>query len=73
MKGRSARKPEKELTPITVYLTAFVLGLIGYFSGEIGLASRPHPLHWVAGAAGIFLGYLLGKFIVRKYGDIFGF
>ena len=73
MKQRKVVKPENELTPITVYVTAFVLGVTGYFLGEMALGGRGHPLHWVAGLAGIFIGYLLGKLIVRKYGDIFGF
>lgn len=73
MKERKSVKLEKELTPITVYVMAFVLGVIGYFFGEFALGSRPHPLHWVVGVVGIFLGYFLGKLVVRKYGDIFGF
>jgi hypothetical protein len=70
---RKTLKPEKELTPITVYVLAFVLGIIGYFFGEIALGRDPHPAHWAAGLAGILIGYLLGKLVVRKYGDIFGF
>ena len=31
MKQRKVVKPENELTPITVYVTTFVLGVIGYF------------------------------------------
>lgn len=66
-------KPEKELTPITVYVSAAGLGIIGYLLGEFVLGSRPHPLHWVAGIGGIGIGYFLGKLLVRRYGDIFGF
>ena len=66
-------KPEKELTPITVYIIAFVVGVTGCLFGEFILGSEPHPLHWISGVAGIFLGYLIGKLVVRKYGDIFGF
>jgi hypothetical protein len=73
MKERKIVNPEKKLTPITVYVLAFVLGIIGYFFGEIALGSNPHPAHWAAGLAGILIGTLLGKLVVRKYGDIFGF
>lgn len=66
-------KPEKELTPITVYVSAAGLGIIGYLIGEFVLSSRPHPLHWVAGATGVGFGYLVGRLVVRRYGDIFGF
>ena len=70
---RKTLEPEKKWTPITVYILAFVLGIIGYFFGEIALGRNPHPMHWAAGLAGILIGYLLGKLVVRKYGDIFGF
>ena len=66
-------KLEKELTPITVYISAAGLGIIGYLVGEFVLGSRPHPLHWVAGIVGIGIGYLVGKLLVRRYGDLFGF
>jgi len=67
------RKPEKELTPITIYVCTVGLGLLGYLLGEFILGSRPHPWHWVAGIIGIGLGYLVGKLVVRRVGDIFGF
>lgn len=70
---RNAKKPEKELTPITVYVTAFVLGVLGYLAGEFVLGNNPHPLHWLAGIAGIAFGYFLGWAICRRRGDIFGF
>ncbi len=66
-------KPEKELTPVTVYVTAFVLGILGYLTAEFVLGGRPHPLHWLAGIAGIAVGYFLGWLIYRRRGDIFGF
>lgn len=71
---KSQLKAEKELTPITVYVCAAGLGVIGYFVGEIALRnSQPHPVHWLAGIVGIGIGYLLGKLLVRRYGDMFGF
>ncbi|MEX2161556.1 MAG: hypothetical protein WD751_06530 [Anaerolineales bacterium] len=73
MKKQKALRPQKELTPITVYVCAAGLGLLGYLLGEFVLGSRPHPLHWVTGIVGIALGYLLGKLVVRRYGDFFGF
>lgn len=66
-------KPKKELIPITVYICAAGLGIIGYFIGEFVLNSGPHPLHWVGGIVGVGFGYLLGKALVSRVGDIFGF
>jgi len=34
-KREKPRKPEKELTPITVFAFAVALGLAGYLAGEI--------------------------------------
>jgi len=66
-------KFEKELTPITVYISAAGLGIIGYVMGELTLGRQPHPLHWVAGLVGFGLGYLIGKLMVRRDGDFLGF
>jgi len=66
-------KLEKELTPITVYISAAGLGIIGYVMGELTLGRQPHPLHWVAGLVGFGLGYLIGKLMVRRDGDFLGF
>jgi tetrahydromethanopterin S-methyltransferase subunit E len=66
-------KPEKQLTPITVYISAFALGVIGYLVGEFILGSQPHPLHWLAGISGVVVGYFLGWRVYRNRGDIFGF
>lgn len=67
-------KKPKEDTPITVYASTVILGLIGYLTGEFMLRStQPHPVHWVVGLVGGVAGYLIGWFVYRRYGDVFGF
>lgn len=65
-------KAQKELTPITVFVFSVIVGISGYILGEILLGSRPHPLHWFSGVAGVAAGYFIGWVVFRKYGDIFG-
>lgn len=72
-KKEKPRKPEKELTPITVIVFAVVLGFAGYFLGVILFNNQDHPLHWLGGLVGIAVGYLSGWQVFRRYGDIFGF
>jgi len=72
-KRKKPRKPEKELTPITVFAFAVVLGLAGYLAGEILFNNQVHPLHWLGGLVGIAIGYVIGWWVFRRYGDILGF
>ncbi len=64
------RKAEHEW-PAVVYLWMFALGILGYLVvGEFALMTRPHPLHWAAGIAGIALGAPAGWLWYRWRGDI---
>lgn len=71
-KNRVARKQKGELTSITVYVTAFMFGVVGYLGGQFAL-DEIHPLHWLTGILGIVLGYFVGRKIYRSKGDILGF
>ena len=57
-------------TPVVVYVWAIGLGLMGYLFARILLSSRPHPIHWVAGLAGIVVGYFVGWLWYRWRGDV---
>jgi len=72
-KREKPRKPEKKLTPITVFIFAVVLGFAGYLGGEILLNNQVHPLHWLGGLIGVTMGYVIGWRVFRKHGDILGF
>jgi len=64
-------KLKREETPLVVYLSAFVLGIVAYFVvGELVLGSRPHPVHWLAGLAGAVLGVPMGWLWYRWRGDV---
>lgn len=71
-RNKKPRYPETVLTPITVYVSAFMFGVIGYFAGQF-ILGEIHPLHWLTGILGIILGYFLGWSIYHRRGDIFGF
>jgi len=46
--------------PLSALLAAVMLGLLGYFIGELSLAAFPHPMHWLGIIAGASLGYVGG-------------
>ena len=71
-RNKKSNNPKKEFTPITVYVSAFMFGVIGYFAGQFFLGEI-HPLHWLTGILGMILGYFLGWRIYHRRGDIFGF
>ena len=57
--------------PVVVYLWAFGLAILGYAVGRVGLASLPHPYHWMSGVVGTVVGILIGWVWYRWRGDVF--
>ena len=72
-KKPSAKKAEKqEDWPVIVYVWAVGVALVGYlFVGEMALASKPHPIHWLAGLVGGLIGIGVGWLWYRWRGDVF--
>ena len=67
--SRQAEKPKD--WPVVVYMWAVGLGVAGYLiGGEMVLASRPHPVHWIAGLTGAAFGIGVGWLWYRWRGDI---
>ncbi len=57
---------ESDLMPLQA-LGGLVFGFLAFFlGGEVLLATRPHPLHWLAAAGGGALLYLVGLFYARS-------
>ena len=62
---------QKKEWPVVVYLWGFGLAILGYAVGRVGLASLPHPYHWMSGVVGAVVGILIGWVWYRWRGDIF--
>lgn len=70
-KRKAKTKPTRQEWPLVVYMWAIGLGFGGYLIvGRLLLASRPHPIHWLAGLVGGLLGVPLGWLWYRWRGDI---
>lgn len=68
-KGKS-QKDTREW-PLVVYLWIVGLGFAGYLIvGRLIFATRPHPIHWLAGLVGALLGIPVGWLWYRWRGDI---
>ncbi len=72
------KKPRKEQSkdekewPVVVYIWAVGIGVVGYLvAGEMVLASKPHPIHWLAGLVGGVVGIGMGWLWYRWRGDVF--
>jgi hypothetical protein len=70
-KKRPHIEPEKQLTPVVVYLWAAGLAIIGYTLARILLGTYPHPYHWGALVVGGVVGYFWGWAWYRWRGDVF--
>lgn len=66
----TSETPKKKEWPVVIYLWAFGLAILGYAIGRIGLASFPHPYHWLSGVIGGLLGIPLGWLWYRWRGDV---
>ena len=75
MKKRSpktkAMARQRREWPVVVYFWAAGLGVAGYLVGRVGLASQPHPIHWLAGLLGGAAGIPIGWLWYRWRGDVF--
>ncbi|HSB90250.1 MAG TPA: hypothetical protein VLD63_09535 [Anaerolineales bacterium] len=71
VKGRKSAETRRREWPFVVYLWAVGLGFGGYLIvGRLILASRPHPIHWLAGAVGAAVGVPIGWLWYRWRGDV---
>lgn len=62
---------QKKEWPVVVYMWALGIGLLGYLVfGEGMFQTRPHPIHWLAGAIGAVVGIGAGWLWYRWRGDI---
>ncbi len=68
-KNKVSPQPEDGIPLITL---VFMMSgfLLGYLLGEILLALRPHPVHWLAGVVVMAAGYTVGRFVYRRHGDV---
>ena len=64
--------PKGDTTPILVYATIIVGGILGYIIGEGVWIRQVHFLHYIPILPLGFIGYLIGKWIyrLRGYQDI---
>lgn len=72
-KPKQREKPPKgDSTPILVYTTIIVGGILGYMVGEGVWIGQVHWLHYLPIVPLGFVGYLIGKWIYRlcDYRDI---
>jgi len=70
---KTRRKPERARRewPLVVYIWVVGLGVSGYvIVGRLLLATRPHPVHWLAGLVGALVGVPLGWLWYRWRGDV---
>jgi len=65
----SEGKKSKEW-PVVVYLWVFGLAILSYAAARIGLASLPHPYHWMTGLIGGVAGIFVGWVWYRWRGDV---
>lgn len=57
--------------PLAALILMTIGAIIGFLGGEIILASRSHPIHWVAAGITALLGFMTGMLIAERFGDIF--
>ncbi len=70
-KAKAGRKEQRRDWPVVVYVWGIGLGFLSYlFMGEVVLAARPHPVHWLAGLVGGGLGVGIGWLWFRWRGDV---
>ncbi len=72
MSRTSKHRPKAKADGLPLVTLVFMVSgfLLGYLLGEILLALRPHPWHWLLGAAAMGIGYVLGQGVYRRYGDV---
>lgn len=64
--AQKADSADADLLPLPA-LGGLAFGFLAFFLGaEVLLATRPHPLHWLAAAGGGALLYLVGLFYARS-------
>ncbi len=70
--AKSKKRKQASQDGIALVTLMSTLGgfLLGYLGGEIGLAVRPHPVHWASGLLVALAGYGIGEVIYRRYGDV---
>jgi hypothetical protein len=65
-----ARQGVKVGWPLVVYVWMVSVGFLSYFVVRIALDAYPHPVHWLGGLGGAFVGWAVGWLWYRLRGDI---
>jgi hypothetical protein len=68
--ARHARQAVKQGWPLVVFVWMVSLGFLGYMVFRIALDAYPHPVHWLGGLGGAFIGFGIGWLWYRWRGDI---
>ncbi len=68
-KGKRSRAAQ-DGPPLVAFVFSAAGILLGYLSGEVIFAARPHPVHWAVGLALGIIGWVAGKIYFRYKGDI---
>jgi hypothetical protein len=73
MSGKMIRENKKDNhkeVPLVVWVWTIGLGFMSYIVARIALDGYPHPLHWLSGAVGAIIGFLVGWIWYRWKGDV---